>query len=58
MFPAMAQVVENVITSADYISECKLFVGTATQIFQTILYLLTLLFYLKSFKLLKNNNFY
>ena len=58
MFPAMAQVVcRNVITSADYISECKLFVGTATQIFQTILYLLTLLFYLKSFKLLKNNNF-
>ena len=58
ILPAMAQVVcRNVITSADYISDCKLFVGTATQIFQTILYLLTLLFYLKSFKLLKNNNF-
>lgn len=58
IFPAMAQVVcRNVITSADYISDCKLFVGTATQIFQTILYFLTFLFYLKSFKLLKNNNF-
>tara|TARA_X000000368_G_C23051704_1_gene721748 strand:- start:2514 stop:3878 length:1365 start_codon:yes stop_codon:yes gene_type:complete len=57
MFPAMAQVVcRNIISSADYISDCKLFVGTTTQIFQTILYLLTLLFYLKSFKLLKNNN--
>ena len=59
IFPAMAQVVcRNVISSADYISDCKLFVGTASQIFQTILYLLTLLFYLKSFKLLKSNNFF
>tara|TARA_B100001287_G_C22656114_1_gene517802 strand:+ start:353 stop:1717 length:1365 start_codon:yes stop_codon:yes gene_type:complete len=56
LFPAFFQVIcRNLITSADYIKDCSLAVGTATQIFQTMLYILTFLFYLKSFKLLKNN---
>ena len=55
LFPAFFQVIcRNVITSADYIKDCSLAVGTATQFFQTMLYILTFLFYLKSFKLLKN----
>ena len=57
ILPAFFQVIcRNVISSADYIKDCKLAVGTTTQIFQTFLYILTLFFYLKTFKLLKNNS--
>ena len=56
LFPASIQVIcRNIIISEDFIKDCQKHIGTSTQIFQSILYLLTINFYLLSFKLLKNN---
>ncbi len=57
IFPAFFQVFcRNIITSADYIKDCQLNLGTWTQVFQSFIYLFTIYFYLLSFKLLKNKN--
>ena len=54
LFPAFIQVIcRNIIISDNYINDCQQILGTSTQIFQSILYLLTIFFYLLSFKLLK-----
>lgn len=56
LFPASVQVIcRNVIFSENYINDCQKILGTATQVFQSILYLITMYFYLLSFKLLKKN---
>ena len=56
LFPASIQVIcRNILISEDYIKDCQKYIGTSTQVFQSILYLLTIIFYLLSFKLLKNN---
>ena len=56
MFPAGIQVVcRNVIVSENYINDCQQILGTATQAFQSILYVVTIYFYLLSFKILKKN---
>ena len=56
LFPAFVQVIcRNLISSNDYISDCRLALGTTTQIFQSVLYILSFYFYLITFKLLKNS---
>ncbi len=56
LFPAGIQVVcRNVIVSENYINDCQQILGTATQAFQSILYIVTMYFYLLSFKILKKN---
>tara|TARA_B100001113_G_C21122710_1_gene628109 strand:- start:5511 stop:6899 length:1389 start_codon:yes stop_codon:yes gene_type:complete len=57
IFPAFFQVFcRNIISSVDYIKDCQLNLGTFTQVFQSLIYLLTIYFYLLSFKLLKSKN--
>ena len=54
--PAAGQVIcRNFIESADYLKDCQPFFGKFTQIFQSILYLLTLFINLFTIKLITNN---
>ncbi len=58
LFPAFIQVIcRNIIVSDNYINDCQQILGTSTQIFQSILYLLTIFFYLLSFKILKRKKY-
>ncbi len=53
LFPALIQVIcRNLATSPDLVEYCQPIYGKATQIFQTVLYLLTLIFYMKALKIL------
>lgn len=54
--PAVGQVIcRNFIESADYLKDCQPFFGKFTQVFQSILYLLTLFINLFTIKLITNN---
>ena len=53
LLPVFIQVIcRNLATSPDLVEYCQPIYGKATQIFQTVLYLLTLIFYMKALKIL------